>query len=139
MYTTNQIGSGHRYLSFNKDAHVMLNNEPIDSDMVKAFMSTFPSAIVNEVKIEFSNRITRRRWGTAWSYARRIVLYRHVAGVFLHELAHILTPGHRHDFIFARQVRQLFEQWLTWKQCVVMATDAPKPKRSKVLDIILED
>lgn len=104
-----RTGTGEAYCITSHAERVRLHNIEIQPDMALAFLQwqQIPA------KVEFSQRATQRRWGTAWTKSRRVILYRASVWTFLHEIAHIVAgnPGHGPDF---GQV--LHALYLKWKE-----------------------
>lgn len=89
---------------------VAFNNVPITPGEAWRFVRQhFPD---RQIRITFSNRKPRKRWGTAWPKEQRATIYRHSVAVFLHELAHLTSPGvPGHNPPFARELDRLFKLW----------------------------
>lgn len=86
-------GTGNSTCPVSKDEQVRLQNHLIDESVVADFMQTLYDMGEDVISVELSHRQTTQRWGTAWTLKRRVVLYRHTAWTFLHEVAHIINDG----------------------------------------------
>jgi hypothetical protein len=87
---TNHPGTGNKSCKVAKAEKLRLSNILIDSAGVKDFMDILYASGERKIRVELSNRNCSRRWGSAWTIARRVKIYRHTVWVFLHEVAHIL-------------------------------------------------
>lgn len=88
---TKTSGTGNSTCPVPKAEQVRLQNHLIDNAVVGQFLDLLYDMGEDIISVELSNRRTTQRWGTAWSYDRRVVLYRHTAWCFLHEVAHVLN------------------------------------------------
>ncbi len=106
-------GTGQHYLNYPKTIQVMLQNTPISLDEAIQFTSVVAFMQGQEpITVEFSERKTKRGWGVARPSERRIRLFRHSVGTFLHELAHITVgPGHHHNQVFLSELARLYTFW----------------------------
>ena len=121
MKEVSTCGTGNNEVRLPKDVMVKWNNIPIHE--VDAWR--FAEAIgFGEVEIVFSNRRTKRRWGSCkWWFNNRppkLLIYRHSVWVFLHEFAHAithLTYGLRastHGPEFGSTLTMLYDRWANW-------------------------
>lgn len=96
---------------------VSLNNEPITRAKAESFLKV---AGAESITLQFSNRNTRRRWGTAFYASGRVILYRHSTWMFLHEVAHILDWRRNkqtgHGPSYARMLDDLHTKWTEWER-----------------------
>jgi hypothetical protein len=87
---TRHPGTGNKSCRVSTTEKLRLSNILIDRAGVTEFMNILYATGERNITVELSNRRTSSRWGTAWTMARRVKIYRHTVWVFLHELAHIL-------------------------------------------------
>jgi hypothetical protein len=104
---TNHPGTGNSYVGVEWSEMVRLQNTPVDKEQIKLFLTWQQMAVT----VELSSRQTRKRWGSAWPKKKRIVLYRQSVWTFLHELAHVLTPGDHHSGMFPAALHGLYLKW----------------------------
>ena len=103
-------GTGHAYVQVPRAEILRLENMPITLEDATLFLQWQQIPLT----IEFSERNTKQRWGTAWPKEGRIILYRHSIWTFLHEVAHIVAgPGQHHAGDFPAALRGLY---IAWKQ-----------------------
>ncbi len=127
MKHTDYTGTGESKCKYPKNRRVVLNNIPISKKTCYQFIKYL--GMENEgVTIEFSNRNTIQMWGRAFYADKRILLYRKSVGIFLHELAHIIsyyglnrmpiTTTLLHDYKFCKTLDSLCSQWESnlWKE-----------------------
>jgi hypothetical protein len=117
MFKTTIPSTGEGLCQTPVDIRVKLDNEELD--IFKAFRfielvyRNIPKAKV--YRLEFANERTHR-WGTCFYEQKKIVLYRHCTGTFLHELAHAvrreIAGGSGHDLMFCVMLDGLINKWL---------------------------
>jgi len=117
---SNSVGTGHSKVRIPKVEMVKANNTPISRKEVKEFMNHISKIHSNtkNLDIQLSNRKTSRRWGTAFPFKRKIILYRHSVLVFLHEVAHFVSPPEKvggkrdiHGSKFGLALTDLYREW----------------------------
>ena len=116
----NSAGSGMTKVSIPKFEMLKANNTPISRKEITDFMRYISKIYPNLPKlfIQLSNRQTTRRWGTAFPKQNKIILYRHSVLVFLHEVAHFVSPPERiggkwdiHGSKFGQALTGLYREW----------------------------
>ena len=109
------VGTGESYCRIKLAIRVEANNTPvtqIEAAMFARYAWKKTKGTDEEVFIEFSERRTSNRWGTAWCRQRRLTLYRHSVAVFLHELAHLLCADREgHGPTFGAMLDNLYLLW----------------------------
>ena len=107
----NHPGTGVARLNIDKKYLIKLNNITISNDTALDFLKTYNIIC----SVNFSNRKTKQRWGTAFYKQDRIILYRHSVMIFLHEVAHITAYNHYdhmgHGKPFLRELKILIENY----------------------------
>jgi hypothetical protein len=88
VYTS---GTGNSTCPVPKAEQIRLQNHLIDDSVVGQVLDLLYDMGEDIISVELSHRRTTQRWGTAWPRDRRVILYRHTAWCFLHEVAHILN------------------------------------------------
>jgi len=112
-------GTGESKVKTPFSRRVLLNNTPISEKEAKDF-SEWYSLNYNKPKLlrlTLSNRKCKRRWGSTWPSRKRIILYRHSVGVFLHELAHVTVddPKEHHGKKFAAELDNIHRAYGRWE------------------------
>lgn len=141
-------GTGNSTCPVPETERVRLQNHLIDDSVVSDFMQVLYDMGEDIISVELSYRRTTNRWGTAWSNTRRVVLYRHTAWCFLHEVAHIINDGDAkaeaeranapyfqykrkaHGRSFGKYQQMLYDLWMEhieprWDELKMAATNAP--------------
>ncbi len=115
LVKTNTPGTGNSKTRLPEKIMIDLNNKEINIKQISDFLGFIKT---KDVKVNVSNRNTSNTWGSACPYRKYINLYRHSVWVFLHELAHIISPpkkvnGRRdiHGQDFGNALRNLVNQW----------------------------
>ena len=108
MMRAESISTGESLVNVSEEERVRLNNKEITPEIAKLFLLAHKLPVT----VEFSKRQTKKRWGSAWSKTRRMVLYRHTVWMFLHELAHIIAGNNEgHSRMFAIVLQGLYSKW----------------------------
>lgn len=98
---------------------VELQNLPLQEGWIEDFCEYIGPVwpLAPKVDVTLSSRETKWRWGTAWPTQRRMTLYRHSVGIFLHELAHLMVPQRNgHNRVFATCLDGLINMWLDFQR-----------------------
>jgi hypothetical protein len=117
-------GSGNKSCKVAQDEKLRLSNILISRADADEFLKVLYATGEKQISVEISDRRTSKRWGTAWTYKRKVIIYRHTVWVFLHELAHILDvkqsfatglavascKPHGHDF--GSHLSCMYEIWM---------------------------
>jgi len=113
MPTNNQLtqvssrGTGNSWCRAPLDRQIQLNNQTITLEEVARFLAL----IKCDARVVVPNRMTKQRWGVARISRNEVVLYRCSVWVFLHEVAHMLTPGCGHGPKFGEKLDALQMVW----------------------------
>lgn len=140
-------GTGNKSCRVNADEKLRLTNVLIDRAQANEFLKVLYATGEAPILVDFSNRRTSTRWGTAWSIMRRVTIYRHTVWVFLHELAHILdvkkeftgypagytVPSRKpHGPDFGSHLTCLYEMWM--ENCDKGVINTPQKKDAPNLE-----
>ena len=111
-------GTGNSRCRVSKKKMIEYNNIEITTKQITDFLnflSVNGYEKVKKINVIISKRETSKRWGTANIDKNKILLYRHSVWVFLHELAHLISPpksvnGRRdiHGYDFGKSLDELF-------------------------------
>jgi hypothetical protein len=145
-------GTGNSTCPVSEMERVRLQNHIIDDSVVSDFMQFLYDMGEDIISVELSHRQTTQRWGTAWTAKRRVVLYRHTAWTFLHEVAHVINDGDAraeseranapyfqykrkaHGRSFGKYQQMLYDLWMEhieprWDELKIAALNAPAPPK----------
>ena len=107
MEHVKECGTGNSYVQVAQSEMLRLENVPLSMEMATLFLHWQKISLT----LEFSQRDTKSRWGTAWPKKRKVVLYRHSVWTFLHEVAHVVAGHHGHVGVFPVALRGLYLAW----------------------------
>ena len=92
---TDNPGTGNSRCRVSKETMIEYNNIEITKSQVTGFLNFLSLngyEKAKKINVVLSNRKTSRRWGTANIAKNKVLLYRHSVWIFLHELAHLISP-----------------------------------------------
>ncbi len=109
-------GSGNSTTMVSEKEKIRLQNTLIDTGRVQQFLNLLYGMGEYKIEVQLSNRKTSHRWGTAWQYKRKVILYRHTVWTFLHEVGHILTDNKAkcHGYKFGESLKMCYELWMEY-------------------------
>ena len=123
MKYMNNIGTGNSKVKVIYAYALRLNNTIIEKEPMLEFIRQYENAYqLKGATVELSNRVCKRRLGTAWPRKRRVKIYRHSVWVVLHELAHIYANSQvdnrlkPHGQEFADEFMRLINFWRKFKK-----------------------
>lgn len=110
------IGTGNSQSTVDKREMLRLQNVEITQDEINSFLNYLYDLGEENIEVKLSNRKTKYRWGTAWGFKRRVILYRHSVWCFLHEIAHVLNYSQNkkkksHGKEFGSWLDLMYEIW----------------------------
>jgi hypothetical protein len=128
MIYVSTLNTGDSKVSVPVKEIVRLNNSKISSKRTTQFVNYLISKNnltriqrlrLKRLEITFSYKPTKKLFGQAivyWTDFCRIILYRHVAWVFLHELAHVLRGNRFHDKTFSSILDNLYDTYILFSK-----------------------